>query len=367
MKVGIITMHKVQNIGSALQTYALQYKIESLGYDAETIDYMNIPEEPKPSFQHRVLSFFFDLFSGFPSQKMEQRFSVFYERFYKCSEKQYSRNNIDSNPPFYDVYCTGSDQVWNPGYIKDDINYMLNFAPDGMRRISYASSFATNLIPLQYKNIYSKALAKYDFITVREASGVKIVRELTDITPNVVCDPTLLLSASEWNKIADTSTFNVKGRYILVYLLGYMYDPRPGIFNIIKSVQKGMGLPVIYVNGGYQEMLQPKSRVFRGLGPVEFLSLVKNASFIVTDSFHGTAFATLYNLPMLGVVKDRNTSDGRLTTLRNTVGGEKSIIGCNEELDFDPNNIDAYRCDSTLLKEYVNHSESMLNQMLRGV
>ena len=364
MRIGIITMHRVLNIGSVLQAYATQKAFEKLGYESELIDYKYV-SQTKTSFKSKILSFGLNILLGFPKQKREKRLTAFYDKYFKCSQKSYDQKSIQQDPPIYDIYCTGSDQVWNPRYVKDDVSFMLNFVPKGKKRISYGASFATDFIPVEFVKLYSDYLSKYNCITVREKMGVKLVSQLVKKDAQLVCDPTLLLEAKEWDVISETSATHIKGSYILVYFLGYMFDPRPHLFDIINDIQKKLGMHVYYLNGGHQEMKQPNSTVYRGQGPAEFIEMVRNASFVITDSFHGTAFATIYNIPMMGIVKSTKFGDDRICSLRTIVGGAKSIIEYDSyDNSFRESAISDYKCDDNLVNEFRENSLNIIKNMI---
>ncbi len=364
MKVGIITMHHVDNLGSVLQSYALQHKIELMGYDAMIIDYRQPPKNNKEGVLHKCVLTLLNAALGFPKQKFQGRLNLFKSVYYKCTVDYFTRNTIRTGCPLFDIYCTGSDQVWNPRYIGDDTSYMLDFAPVNKPRISYAASFATDTIPNDLIKPYSDALSKYQHITVREEVGVELVKKLTGKESKVVCDPTLLLTAEEWGKVAELSSIEIKDNYILVYLLGYMFDPRPYFYNIVKKIQKELGYKVYFVNGWLYDMKQPNSKVLFGVGPSEFIHLFQNASFVITDSFHGTAFATIFNRPMLGVVKSAKSGDGRLTTLLRIVGNENAIVQYDKEIYFDGSNLAMYQADDNLLVAFRNKSIKELSDIL---
>ena len=363
MKIGIITMHRVQNIGSVLQAYALQHKITQLGYEAELIDYIFPPQNKTFSFSS-LLGETWNAIQGFPKQKTIKKLDTFRRKYLRCSPISYTKEGINKNPPEYDVYCTGSDQVWNPKHIDDDTTFMFDFAPADKPRISFASSFASDVIPQNLKQKFSNHLSKYQTITVREQSGVGIVQELTGKEASVVCDPTLLLDEQEWRSVSSNSNKLPNNGYVLVYLLRYMYDPRPGFYQIVENVRQLLKLPVYYFGGGFSEMRQPHSTVLTGLGPEEFVDLFKNAAFVITDSFHGSAFATIFNVPMLGIVKDVNAGDGRIATLRKKVGGEASIIQYNHPFTLDLNQIDHYKCNSKLVEQFRSNSLLTLKSMI---
>ena len=363
MRIGIMTMHRVQNMGSVLQAYALQYKIKQLGYESELIDYVFPPIKTAHFGAKDLMSWSWDALRGFPAQRKKNKINSFRKQYLHCSEKTYSREKILAEPPQYDLYCTGSDQVWNPIHIGTDTSFMIDFAPDDAPRIAYASSFATKEVTEPYYSLYASHLSKYKSITVREQSGVDIVRQMTGKEATVVCDPTMLLSADEWQHIVDASDVKMPQGYILVYMLRYMFDPRPGFYKIVESVRNALQLPVYQINAYPADSFVPKVKALKGLGPTDFVSAVKNASFLITDSFHGAAFATIFNIPMIGVVKDDLNGDGRIATLRAKVGSYRSVVSHNNPLKICPD-VSMYRSDSKMVSNLRLSSIEELRKMI---
>ena len=364
MKIGIITMHRVQNIGSVLQAYALQYKLEQLGHNVELIDYIFPPRIKKRNTIRIGVRELFNSFWGFPEKKRIRKLDDFRRKYLHCSSESYSRERIMKYPPQYDLYCTGSDQVWNSLHIGKDTTFMLDFAPKDKPRIAYASSFATNNVEEPYFSLYSTCLSKYSGITVREQYGVDIVHRMTGKEATVVCDPTLLLTDNEWNTIANDSDVNLSGGYILVYLLSYMFNPRPGFNRIVNSVHKTLELPVYYFNGYLKDTMSFHVKSLRGQGPADFVKLIKNAKFLITDSFHGVAFATLYNVPVIGVVKDTQMGDGRIATLRAKVDGKASIVCPNAPFSMSISEVGKYNCNPKKTEDMRLYSLSELKKMV---
>lgn len=333
MKIGIITMHKVLNYGSALQTYALQKKLEELGYDSEIIDY-EFPPKKKSKITVRkiindVIVFLRAMVLGFPQKEKKRRFELFYKKFYHLSRNKYNSETISLDPPIYDVYMTGSDQVWNPRHIDKDANFLLAFAPKGAKKVSFASSFATSQIPETHKDIYNQYLSDYCFISVREPSGLGLVKNFSDKEASVCCDPVFLLGKEQWDKIADASTVNFKEKYILVYAIYYMFDPYPELKEIIDHVQNQLQCKVIFLNGRTEDAFHKNSRVMKSEGPADFIQLIRNAEIVITSSFHGTAFSLIYEKPLMAIVRDNDKEDSRISSLLLRLGDEKSIVVYN--------------------------------------
>lgn len=362
-------MHNVRNIGSILQAFALQYKIESLGHSVELIDYNFSPirEANRPvlkNFIKNIIILILNAIWGFPNIKFQNKLRQFKKKYFNLSQYSFDRTSILNSPPQYDIYCTGSDQVWNPRFIEDDTTFMLDFVKNFAPKISYAASFATDDIPERYVKQYKSCLSQYKDITVRENEGSVIIKKLLDKNCQVVCDPTLLLTPTEWEKIANDSKLVIREKYILVYLLGYMFEPRPYFYEIVQTVQKSLNIKVYFINGWIHDMKQPDAKVLFGVGPTEFVSLFKNATFVITDSFHGTAFATIFNIPMLGVVKNLEIGDGRLKTLLKQVDNSDAIVQYDKPLAFDSTNLSKYTARQELLIKFREKSISCLKNMI---
>lgn len=349
-KVGIMTMHKVLNYGSALQAYALQKKILDLGFDCEIIDYIfpNVEhllyqnpngikeEESFYSYLRPLLAFCKRKITGLSKIKDRKRalFESFYEKYLILSPKQYStRLVLEKDPPIYDIYLTGSDQVWNSKYVGYDTSFMFSFVKDKNPRISYAASFSSATIPEYYKSYYKTELSKYLKISVREKSGIFIVHELVNKNAELVCDPTLLLDKEEWSILAKESCIRLNEKYILVYVLDYAYDPYPDIYSRIEEIQQKIQLPIVVLSGRKQNFLK-NAKFINVAGPCEFLSLFMNASFIITNSFHGTAFALIFEKYFVSVIKDRTNEDSRVLSLLLRVKREYNSVIYNQPINL---------------------------------
>lgn len=361
-------MHRVLNFGSALQAYALQEKLRQKGMDSELIDYV-YPEPTKKIFSlrgflHGVIVFLRNALIGFPTEKKKRRFNTFRKKYFVVSLKEYNHYSINYEPPVYDIYLTGSDQVWSPRHVKDNIDFMFPFAPQGSKIISYAASFAVDTIPQEYREPYSKALSRYTYITVRESFGCDIVRQLTGKTSQMVCDPTLLLDKKEWNVLAENAETKEKEPYILVYILTYMYNPYPEVDNIIKKVQKELGYKVIYLNGRTQDFGKPNSKIIKDSGPCEFLNLIRNAKFLITTSFHGVAFACIYGIPFYGIVANKEQMADRIHSLLSELGCINSLVTYDEIPSFKKECLSLYACSEEKLSGFRNASINVLNEII---
>lgn len=363
-RVGIITMHRIINFGSALQAYATLKTISSLGYDAELIDYIFPNQKVQQSIFIRIKKIVARIITLIFYGDKRMRFDKFYSKYYKCSQQYKSPSELKKANFTYDILLTGSDQVWNPIHTNDDFSFLLSFANDETPRISYASSFSTSILPDRYKTIYADYLRKYKFISVRELSGVNLVKELIGKTSYCSCDPTLLLSKTEWSNLANEGKRLVKGRYILLYILTYAYNPYPEILNTIYYVKEKMNLPVVSLNGSLLTNRIVDAKIIKSAGPLEFLRLVKDASFIITTSFHGTAFSLNFEKPFFSIINN-SKKDTRMTDLLKSIGAEDRALMYNSDTFNTSFEMD-YSSITPRLVEIRNSSLEYLKESLKN-
>lgn len=341
-KIGIITMHRVLNYGSILQAYALQKKLSDIGVDSEIIDYIypNAEHKKRLIFIDRIkklICFFLGLPTLYLRKKKKHKFDLFFKKYIKLSPKTYSTSSeLLNHSPEYDLYLTGSDQVWNPIHTKNDTTFLCSFVKDDSPRCSYAASFSTSILPDELRGVYSNELLKYKLISVRESSGIDVVKNLTGRAATHVCDPTLLLSRAEWGKIVVNSELKIEGKYILVYVLSYAYNPYPYVDRIIEEIRSKLKLNVVYLNGRKADYFNRDATIIKDAGPLDFLKLFLNASFVITTSFHGTCFALNFGIPFYSVIEGNEKKDSRIIDLLKRVGAEDRAIN--------------YKCDIATLK-----------------
>ena len=382
MKVGIVTIHQLNHYGTVLQAFALQWKLHSLGYDSEIIDYCypnNYHTElnnkriapPKiPSLSTRIINKIKIVLCGRRMMKSTElrtmRFNLFNKENIRLSDVRYSsKEELHHTPPIYDLYLTGSDQVWNPYFMHGDTTYLLSFAPENVRRISYAASFGRNCMTDEYSNLYAKQLSKYESISVREKSGINIVRELTGKDATLVLDPTLLLNSCEWNSFSSKSIINEP--YILCYILDYAFNPSPYIYDLAEQISNESGYKLVQIDRDNNNTPKHfKSIPVNSAGPAEFLSLFRHASLIITTSFHGTAFAVNFNKPLLSVINDEITVDCRQKNLLEVLGMEKHLIKKNSLFPSFEQSLVNYEEVNEKLDKLRKESENYLTHALEG-
>ena len=291
-KVSIITLHYVKNYGSVLQTYATQTVFERLGYKAEFVDYVRPNErvvEHKKSFKEKAVELgkraVLKATKGESFDKEDHIFKDFVEQYIHLSGHYNSYEELSANPPQADVYCTGSDQMWNCEWNGGIIPaYYLEFVPEGRPRISYAASIGMKEIPQKYKEQEQEMTAKYSAISVRENSAVEVLKTINYPDAVQVLDPTFMLRPSEWEKIMAERP--VPYEYVLIYQL----NPNEEFDQFARDLAKEKGIKTLRVAFSLKEaMMKDKTIYFPTVA--QWLSLFYHASYVVTDSFHGTAFS----------------------------------------------------------------------------
>lgn len=344
MKVLVMTRHAIANYGSLLQAIATQKIIESLNCECEIVDFIRKDEymtnsiltigRTKPKWNRKPLIFAAYCAMRFPENIMANtKFGKMRQKYLKMTKRYYSAQELKENKPFADVYMTGSDQVWGPVLCGDyEWAYYLDFCNESDKKIAFASSFGKMNVSQDIKKQMKEYLSKYSSIAVRENSAVEFIQSI-GIDAKQVLDPTLLLTAEDWSQYI--SSEKKKGEYVLVYQI----HNNPKLSKYAVEFAKRAGLPLIRVSPMFHQIKRGGRLVcLPDVG--EFLSYIKNAKYLVTDSFHGTAFAINFNTPFIEVLPDTGTGSRNQSILKLT-GLESRIVTdlndfhlINEKADF---------------------------------
>ena len=354
-KVAIVSCYFQHNYGSMLQAYATQMALDKLGYENETINISGFNSEIKRAkiFYFANASLTSDILlskAGMAknvlikkvsrseyatnSKIRAEKFDSFSKSKFKLSRIYYSKVELgDVCPEKYSAIVVGSDQLWLPGNIAADY-YTLNFVPQTVNTIAYATSFGQSSLPKDSAEKASVFLQKIRHIGVREESGQKLVKQLAGRSVPVVCDPTLLFTGDEWMSIQVNEPI-VKGRYILCYFLGN----NPPHREFAKRLKAETGCKIIALthldefvksDEGYADSTP------YDIDPAGFLNLIRNAEYVCTDSFHCSVFAILYKRQFFTFRRyNRNTkqsTNSRLDTLFHLTGISGRLLFGNEKI-----------------------------------
>lgn len=349
MKTGTLTFHASHNYGSMLQAYALQKSMIEIFGNNEIIN-LRTPYQKKMmkviSFRKGIAPLLKNI-SHIPYYfALTKKYNLF-EDFLKSqlilSQTEIPNLNSDSTD-YYDLICSGSDQIWNTGPADFNPGYLIPFEIPGIK-ISYAVSMGPGA------NEYPEPISKFP-VWLKDFKRISVREEGTKITVcslsgrndvEVHCDPVLLLEKDKWMKFAGNEPI-IKGKYIFLYTV----FANPLVIKCGKVLQKKYGCPVIISNfTNIHDLFSPFKKKLKS-GPREFLNYIKFADKVITTSFHGTAFSILLNKPFVSVGGER---DNRISNLLNLTQLLSRNISTIEEIKSIDWNIDFSEANKAIEKE----------------
>lgn len=310
-----ITCSRPNNYGAVLQTYALNKALTKLDVDAKVIDYN--PSYYKISNQRFIKKLIRNIIRIPDNIKGNRVFGDFLQQYVPMSAETFdSYADLLSNPPQADLYIAGSDQIWNcmnKENGKDDA-FFLTFAPTAKRRITYAASLAMPHIPNSQKARYHNLIEALDQVSVREPSAKPLLQEIGIRNVKTVPDPVFLLNRDDWDELADQSDFKKTEDYILVY----GYNRQKDVYSYAKELAKKLNIKVYIIGNAIEDYFLPGDKYFWNASPNTFIDLIRNAKAVVTNSFHGTVFSLIYNVPFHFFTVKQSTNSRMLDLLSTT-------------------------------------------------
>lgn len=336
-RAGILTFHDADNLGAVLQAYALcRFLNEQCGVSAEIIDYKceKITETKYASKGKGLKSYINYILKAVYYAIKRRGFNRFRKNSLDLSKKTYTKNNIGSCADGYDMFITGSDQVWNPECSGEDKTYVLDFVLDSAKKYSYAASIG-NCELSQDDEDWVKCISDFRALSVREKSAAKKLAESGVGNVKVHPDPVTLLSEEEWKSVM--SSRHIASGYVLVYLI------LPDV-NVMKRAQA-------YAQKNKLKIISNKESIEFILrnSPSDFLSWIYNAECVFTNSFHGTAFSLIFNKPLFADVEMKNGE------LNSRVSDFLEATGCTA-----CSGADAENCD------YKNIAKDKIDEMRKS-
>ena len=297
MKIGILSFPNMKSYGCSLQMYALYRAVEDIGAETELINYRN---EFMRSYRHTTIGrknilagklrlagsciLHWQQTKGF--HRFERRMHHFPQRDF------YEKSRLPDVARRYDRVICGSDQVWNPLITHEDLSFFLDFCGSQTKRISYAPSFGISEFSEEFSRKIGPELRKFDALSVREATGARYVEELVGHPVETVLDPTFLLSREEWTALEMPHPM-AKGEYVCCFPLGNPSE----LIRIGKELAEKLGIDLVVAGGNVLTQLRNRDRRVHytaNLNPEQWLYLMSHAQCIVTNSYHGAAFAIHY-------------------------------------------------------------------------
>lgn len=290
MKAEIITIYSI-NYGNRLQNYALQEALKKIGVDVTTkrvdndITKRKIKEIIKAIRNKRIC----DYFSRFDIQNIKFR---------------YSKECFDSSS--VDYYIAGSDQIWNPNFSFNSDREFLTFAPS-KKKIAYAASIGVSELSGEQKTRFKNNLSDFHAISVRENDAADLIYNITGKRPEVVLDPTMLLTKDEWEKVSQQSKLKVEKPFVAKYFLGIRNKE---IEEKIESYARECGCEIIDITADNCPYV---------IGPAEFVYLLQNSKMNFVDSYHGTVFSIIFNKPFYTFARPNEKGYGNMNSRFETI------------------------------------------------
>lgn len=358
-KIALVTCYFQPNYGSQLQAFATQEVFKKLGLKHETIMIDGLlPEINKAKYRY-FLNKILDINTvkdkmatvrKFVAKKRNLEYatnlSIRYDMFreftntmFTLSKRYDSKNTLGEEAYNYAAFVVGSDQLWLPSNIAADY-YTLNFVPDDVCKIAFATSFGISELSSKYGMIAGKFLNRINYVSVREISGQKLVKEWAKRDVPVVCDPTIMFNAEEWKQIiyadGNGKRFANGDKYIFVYFLGN----NPWERDVVKRVRKETGLKIVQI--AHSDEYVKSDECFADytpydVGPREFVELIRDADYIFTDSFHCSVFSMLNSKNFFTFPRYNSdgpvSTNGRLYSLLSLVKQERRMVKKDDVFD----------------------------------
>lgn len=301
-KIAVMTWYLYRNYGTVLQAVALNRTIRNLGYDVSTIAYD--PSKREKPFVNRVVGKIKRIMceSSFSSSERDSKFDTFIKKNLTLTKEIISPIDFQNLNQEFVAFVCGSDQIWGAEWL--DTRFYLDFVDDSRRKIAYAPSFGcTEIVDSDKRQVISHCLKNIANISVREKSGAEIVKTLIGKKPCVALDPTLLLDERIWKEFVSFEK-EMDEPYCLFYFLGNNQMNYNSALNIAKKQNLKVKLIPVFTKDAKKE-----SCVNDCIGPSEFLSLIKHASYICTDSFHGMVFSVIFHKQFVGFERFKNNDE----------------------------------------------------------
>ena len=352
-KVGLVTCYFKHNYGSMLQAYATKKILDDNNIPNETINIeanIDFQAGKKKYYLSQIFNqTFIKSKLGMIKLRLDKKLNKNLGKNLSLRDQKYEefKQKFNLSPPYttyqelteacrqnYSSVIVGSDQLWLPVNVVADY-YTLNFVPDNLNKISYATSFGVSVIPHQYKDLYQKFLSRLNFISVREDRGAGLVSELSGLEAQVVCDPTMLLTKDQWDEVATPQRI-IKDDYILCYFLGKDLEYR----KFAERLRAKTHCKIVSLNhcDEYVKYSDQYADIIPyDIGPSEWINLIKHAQYVCTDSFHGTVFSLLYHKTFFTFRRYKEESkvstNNRIKSLLSSVSLEERLLDGTEDID----------------------------------
>lgn len=370
IKVGILTLSASDNCGSLLQAYALQevlirdYKCNVEIINLVTKESRAVYDIFPPKFYKHPKKTLFTILHLKSIRKQKDDYKQFRRNYLRLTSKVYETiEDLKKIQNDYDVLCVGSDQVWNVNMSDYNDVFFLPWKTNA-RKISYAASLGrTEVIESLNKKKLKQWLMDFEYISVREGTGQKIVAELTNKPVSLLLDPTLLLESSRYKDIAGDRL--VREDYIFFYSWSY---PDKDMNLLVRKFALEYKLPVFVINPTKWYKFRPgdfEFKLFEMNGPIAFLNLMMYAKYVFVQSFHGVVFANIFQKQFFFLnEQEKEKIDFRAGNILELLGQSSQIVHDWDDIEKAKCNILSYY--SVKLSEKISQSKEFLNKAIQN-
>lgn len=332
MKIGILTLPFNNNYGGYMQAYALMTVLKRMGHEPTLIMRRHNPYRVsivfrikffikgilKTIIRHKIYPFIYGEESSFRARG--KNMLTFVDKYIQPQTRYiYSTDELRKEcEGHFDAFIVGSDQVWRPIYVQGLIgNMFLDFTTGwNVKRIAYAASFGTDAPEYteEAKVLCGSLIEKFDAVSVREQSGLNVFDDFgwKVKNPKVVLDPTMLLTREDYNKVLTQESNIAKGK-----IFCYVLDNSNEVKTVISKIQKQIKKTIYEITD-----IQKGDSVLSSIET--WMSAIRDSDFVITDSFHGTVFAIIFNKPFI-VYANKNRGIDRFRSILNHFGLEDRI------------------------------------------
>ena len=393
-KVAIVTCYFNPNYGSVLQAYATQKILDEWNITCENICIDGLKKDINRSKTRFYLKQLNNpqiitgtilrigkkvLYKKLMKNTLGKNLAIRYRNFqsfgkenFKLSKVYHSKAELTAGCSEYSDVLVGSDQLWLPSNIDADY-YTLTWVPDNVNKIAYATSFGTNFLPKYQHEKTKQFLSRIDHVAVREQVGQKMIKEYAGLDVPVVCDPTLLFTVDDWMCIQKKEPI-IKEKYIFCYFLGNNTEDR-AFAKRLRATTSYKLVALLHLDEYIKADDNYADITPYDVGPGEMLNLIRNAEYIVTDSYHGSVFSILHRKTFFtsrrikkeGILCTNNRLDSLFTMIGiegRLIKGDEDVNECmSRTIDYDAVHVklDVVREESRkYLIEALNISEERL-------
>lgn len=341
--IGLLTPYNVQNYGTKLQAYAVQEimadfdEVEIINFRPNFIERVRRKIEKKLQGNRYVDSKSNGVVGTISEDKLVERNKAIssFDTKLKIIPQIYGFKHLKEKASTYNAVVCGSDQIWNPVNLSEHV-FMMEFVPKAVRRVAFAPSFGIPKIPDQLKKEYRKRLRNIEYMSVREKSGCNIVQDLGFNNVFWSLDPTLILDEKKWTELADENKINISEPYIFCYFLGSHDLGR----NMAKKIREETGMKIVnlpHFKGFIKADEDFADFNLYNVAPQDFIGLIKGASYVCTDSFHGTAFSIIFEKQFLCCERHQATDQA---STNDRIYSILQLISQTERMIKDDNHVD---------------------------